>query len=412
MARGLTAKQKTALSMAKPADRAALAEKFRRDNNPVAPPTSAKKAKGQAKSNVQPKQARRLPSLVPPGVPNKRPKHYYDAFTNHCEDITLGTTVGPATPIYGTGLSVIPGSAPVTGTYQKLDASNTATSTTLDATNVKMVIFNPGSSSDLCGVVLAFKKDPQNAANVVCFVEKELKLKQFTDVLGPSVHSTHTHEEYGDGNGSAGGGNMLDPAGRVESIPTRGSIRIANTSERVALGGRVRMLRYNGSLRYWKDPAGSAALTAQRYQEPDVQTVLDLAEMVRSSDATSHYTGAELMVAHQMNTFPCDFVRSSTFSADESFAEALVWPRFSTIIMLIEDYFSSFGGGGLTVSGGKGNDYEVVTHVHRAGRFTPGSILHGKKQELLGDAHKANLHTGLESQKGSDATPVTPAPKT
>jgi len=379
MNQGMTAKQKEQLRLAAAKDRPAMRAKFQRDN--------ANARKERAANNRQATQTQ------PPKPPNRleanKPKlDYFDAFKVAPECACLGMSVGPATCIHGSTVSTVNGTGNVAGTYTYLNAVGTSLTANV-STNRKLVIMNPGSSDNVMGIVIGFVE----AAGVVsCVIEDLLTAKQFAGVTGPTQkHPNHPLDNLG-GNDQA---ISQDPAGRVESIPLRGSIRIKNVTEHVAVGGSVRVLRYSGGIRYWADPAGAAYQSdSSNFGTPDVKAVLDLCEMVVSSDRASHYGGKELLARHQINSHPADFVRSHTFLEDTHFDEAILHPKFSTVLILIDNFVAS--------SNQLGNTYEMSVHVHRAARFTPGSLLHGKAQDLHGDAHTHNAETSKEAASGSN----------
>lgn len=325
---------------------------------------------------------------------------YYDAFGNKCENVLLGAAVGPATCIHGASLTTIPSTPRVTGSYTYTAGSNTNTG--ILTTNKKLVIFNPGSSDSVLGIVISFvhpmqtgQTDPTvlDTTKVACQISEIISAQQFSD-LGPALqHSTYAFDHL-DGMPNT---DSIDPSDRIESIPLRGSLRIKNVSENIAVGGSVRVLRYNGSVRYWKDQSGVAvsdvANGSSNFSTPDVQMVLQLCDMIESSERTKHYGGKELLVKHQINTHPADFIRSSTFEYDKHFDESIHNTRYNTVLILIDDFASS--------SGSLSNTYELSCQVHRAARFAPGSVLHAKAQEVKADPAMAAKLAALESQMGS-----------
>lgn len=320
---------------------------------------------------------------------------YYDAYNNKCESVLLGASVGPATCIHGVNLTTVPGVTKVTGSYTYLDSSGQSLTGTV-TTNKKLIIFNPGSSDNTLGLVIGFMQDPNNSANVVAQITNLITATQF-GVLGPALKSQYDNASIVDGNPQA---ISTDPADRVESIPLRGSIRIKNVTENISVGGSVRVLRYNGSIRYWADPPGSVGHTTRdlAFNTPDVRTVLTLCDMIENSERTRHYGGKELQARHQINTHPADFIRSSAFESDVHFDEALVETRYNTVLILIDDFTSA--------QGQVGNTYEISAQVHRAGRFGPGTLLHAKAQNLHGQPAAHSKVTADESAKGSGLKPV------
>lgn len=336
---------------------------------------------------------------------------YYDAFANKCENVLLGAAVGPATCIHGASLTTVPSSARVTGTYNYVVGGATGTKTL--TTNKKLVIFNPGASDSVLGIVIDFvhpmlagQTDPTtlDTTKVACRISEIITAQQFGD-LGPALQNNLHPLDYLDGNAST---VSVDPGDRVESIPLRGSIRIKNVTEAVAVGGSVRVLRYNGSVRYWKDPPNAnhkdGGNGTSNFCQPDVQMVLQLCDMIESSERTRHYNGKELTATHQINTHPADFIRATTFEEDKHFDEVIYNTRYNTVLILIDDFASS--------NNSMSNTYELSCQVHRAGRFSPGSILHAKGQDLGGDPEMAAKLAALESQMGSVLRKVNGADKT
>lgn len=412
MTQALTQKQKNQLALAKPEDKKALTAKFHRDNQVKKPKANAEprppakgKGKGSGQQNGQTNGARRNSVYVPPKEVSIVP-HYYDAFNNECERVTLATSVGPATPVFGTSVETVVGTERFEGDYYLDNPLGGLAVHKQLKSNIRLLIFNPGSSDEYCGVVIGLEEiavppgttsptTPTIGAKII----NTLRLKQFVGQLGPAKQSSYVvSEDYDDDSAH----KEVKPTNRVESIPLRGSIRVKNVSENFTVGGTVRVLRYSGSVRYWDDPAGGKGIkdSTKSVQEPDLDAVLNLCEMIRTSDASRDYSGKELQLNHQINTHPADFIRSSMFRDDETFSEALMKPRFTTVLMLFEDFVSSTGTANI------GNQYEVRTHVHRAGRFEPGSLLHAKKQELNGAPAKSASVAAAESSNGSHLTPT------
>jgi hypothetical protein len=325
---------------------------------------------------------------------------YYDAFHNKCENVLLGAAVGPATCIHGAALTTVPSTPRVSGSYEYVVGTGTGTKTL--STNKKLIIFNPGSSDNVIGLVIDFthpmtagQTDPTNldTSKVSCRISELITATQFGD-LGPALHHNTIDNDHLDGNAQV---TSLDPGDRVESIPLRGSLRIKNVTENVAVGGSVRVLRYNGSVRWWKDPPGDTMKdvpwNSSNFTQPDVQMVLQLCDMIESSERTRHYNGKELLATHQINTHPADFIRSTTFEYEKHFEEAVTSTRYNTVLILIDDFASS--------NNNMSNTYELSCQVHRAGRFTPGSILHAKGQELGANPALAAKLASFESKLGS-----------
>lgn len=439
----LTAKQRTQVNRAPQARKAALRANFNAQNKNAAPAATARalqavpardlrdpslRAPDVIKAHIKQMIAAQLKSI--PRGPSEghsnqdmfravlrnsqfapRGHGYYDAFANKCENALMGAAVGPATCIHGASLSTVPSSARVSGSYDYVVGGVTLTKTL--TTNRKLVIFNPGASDSVLGIIIDFvhpmmagQSDPTtlDTTKIVCRISEIITAPQFGD-LGPALQHKMTTQDHFDGNSSV---VSLDPGDRVESIPLRGSIRIKNVTESVAVGGSVRVLRYNGSVRYWKDPPNSNHKDAEsgtsNFCTPDVQMVLQLCDMIESSERTRHYNGKELTTSHQINTHPADFIRATTFEEDKHFDEAIYNTRYNTVLVLIDDFASS--------NNSMSNTYELSCQVHRAGRFSPGTILHAKGQDLMGDPAMAAKLAALESQMGSVLRKVNEADKT
>ena len=95
--------------------------------------------------------------------------------------------------------------------------------------------------------------------------------------------------------------------------------------------------------------------------------------MMRESKRAHTFDAAELRSTHQVNTYPADSVRSHTFKEDTTFWEAVMTPKYCTILVLIEDFKSSMGSLGVN------NTYSFGFVAQRAARFRPGTILHNKQ---------------------------------
>lgn len=355
---------------------------------------------------------------------------YYDAFVNAPEATILANSVGPVTPLQGIGRALVSGtgnqsfSVPDVPIRAGVDALLYSTVTT----NSRLIVFNPGSSDDVVAWIL--KPGPGGV------IEREtIRSPQFTGSLGPAsdghgirdvpygvlsraepaplvTESLH-HPDVSSGTGARSGaevgwaGNY--PSMRTESIPLRGSLRIRNVTQALNVGGTVRILRYNGGLafnmpRFQADVQGSEATSeaVQGSAPPDVDLgfYFWVCSMIRNAARTRHYGGSELCETHQVNTHPADFVRSHTFMQDTTFREALLAPKYSTTLILIDDFVD--GAGGIN------NSYEINFNVQRAARFAIGSLLHTKAIVLRANPGFLNHHSNQEADKPSPANPVRP----
>jgi hypothetical protein len=219
-----------------------------------------------------------------------------------------------------------------------------------------------------------------------------LECAAFTGLAAPSENSKASLETTG---GSHTAHSSL--AQTVETIPLRGSLRMINTTEERFQGGIIRTLRYNGGLLFGHDgdPSDGGVDTVM---SPTVDSYFQLRDLIRDSARTRHFSGRDFSSARQFNTHPADFIRSHTFSADQTLYEACVQPRFNTLLILIDDF---------TASGTQANNsYEVNCMVQRAGRFSPGTLHHNNAREVKTDPAVLSRLTELESKTGSAAPSV------
>ena len=303
---------------------------------------------------------------------------YYDAFAMQPEATIIASAVGPVTPVQGIGRKGIPGLAVVTQPSGDGDVT----------TNSRLIIFNPGSSTGVVGRIYTPLATAIDVAEISC--------PQFSDAygFGPARTDPERVEDHYDG----AEWDQQGPAGRVESIPLRGSLRIRNVTEALAVGGTVRVLRYNGGLNLAIDVAGGE-------HDPNsyvpISAYRDVCDMIRNAARTRHYSGEELRTSHQVNTHPADFVRSHTFHEDDSFAECLARPKYSSVLILIDDFAAS--------TTQANNSYELNWVVQRAARFAPGTLLHSKAVTLPANANHVNREVPKEAAK-DPLQPVRPAP--
>lgn len=287
---------------------------------------------------------------------------YYDAFATSPDAATLSATVGPVTPVQGTGRQLVAGQDPsVFNGHQS---------------NSRVILFNPGSSDSIVGWVMS-----ASASSPTGVTTQEIFSTHFLD-MGPTKTDAYTDANFVDGDDNATGTVSM----RVESIPLRGSLRLRNITEALSVGGVVRVLRYNGGLNFGEDPHGPTWTPGQYPTRANYDTIV---EMVRNSARTRHFSGRELQEGHQVNCYPADLMRAHTFRQDTSFAECLAYPKYSTTIVLIDDFVASSG---------HNNSYEINYCVHRAARFAPGSLLHSKAITLRSDPNALNRHTHKESE--------------
>ena len=346
---------------------------------------------------------------------------YYDAFTQTPDSACTSMSVGPVTTMVGHAIVPANGSSNSYVSYTGPQGEKNI------ATNKQLIIFNPGSSNDVVGQIYRYATDHTIGLSGTVY-NATLSV---TDITA-SQYDVLT--DVGD--------SAEAPRG-IENIPLRGSIKIQNVTETRAVGGVVRVLRYNGGLEmnrivykydadldtlllwdhtlseafYW-NTAGehntsfswvkSSSSTQERVASLPVATdhqmegVIPysqspvyyssrgdpvshkdsfeaLCQMIRTSDRTKRFGAHELLSPHQSNCYPADMVRSLTFDYGKSFEAALAQPSYCTVLILIEDFTSS--------SSGLGNSYELTCRVHRAGRFAPGTLHHSRAVTLTQNNH-------------------------
>lgn len=345
------------------------------------------------RGQAPPKEARFRGGATRNTVFAPRGQGYYDAFASTPDATILSHTVGPCTPIEGYARLIVPGSAGVTNLSYDLPNYTGTSSTTVQGsvtTNAKLIVFNVGSSDSELARTFELIADP-------------------TDATKAKVHTVAVHasafEELGPTFGSAWdpawrGGLEADnpekgahghPAGKIESIPLRGSMCIRNITEHFTVGGEVRMMRYNGGLsigNYHDTPAADAGEALF-----GVADFLEVCDMMRDTKRATTYGARELLSTHQMNTYPADAIRSQTFHNDTTFHEAVLSPKFCTLVILIDDFKSGY-------SSQVNNTYSLNLVAHRAARFRPGSLLHHKARVLPVDPdahHKLTTHEASQS---------------
>lgn len=313
---------------------------------------------------------------------------YYDAFANLPNTACVAATTGPATVIQGHSSDTILGSSTVTGTYANLEVNASNATAPSHSGNSTLIAFNPGSSDDVIAVQYFLEQTTHsgNNPNRLVLRKNEFKAAQFAE-LGPTVTSTTT-----DAPATDAVSNTKDPlpTRRIESIPLRGSVRFRNITENFAVGGIVRVLRYNGGINMNMDSGSDAS------DDPEglsVYSYLSICNMIRDSTRTKVFTGSELRSVHQSNSYPADFVRSMTFATDKSFFEAVRTPGYCTTLILIDDYVSN------TSMIGNNNSYELQFMVQKAARFSPGSILHGLQRNLTVDPNTHSRASAIEDRK-------------
>lgn len=319
-----------------------------------------------------------------------RGQGYYDAFASTPDTAIVSNSVGPVTAVTGVSRDAALGFTTQSGTYGDHDGL-----TTTAQTNSKIIIFNPGSSDDVVGVIL----EPIASSGSLHVHQKPIKCTAFQD-MGPVNLPTQGNSAEQDP--ATNHPLEANPARRTESIPLRGSLRIRNVTEQLNVGGTVRFLRYNGSLnvgwKAWHRVNASADPPASHEQgvfsAADATTIIntqayfDLRDMVRDAERTRHMSGRELVEGVQSNTYPSDFIRSHEFRDDDGFWECVKYTKFCSLIILIDDF---------TPSGGQNNSYELNVKVHRAARYAPGTLLHNLAETLVANSALASQFVAREA---------------
>lgn len=300
---------------------------------------------------------------------------YYDAFAQSPDSAVVSATTGPATVITGYSSDTIAGGPVVTGNYPLGDTGITAPY----SGNAVLIAFNPGSSDNR--VAEAYRVVADAVTGALSVAVQAIHASQFSE-LGPTI--TSTYHDVADLDGDHGVQDHR-PTRRVESIPLRGSLRIRNMTEALSVGGAVRALRYNGGVQLNDDGSGNH----EPADQTSVRGFVDLCALIRDAPRTRVFNGQELREAHQSNTYPADFVRSMKFETDRSFREELRTPSYCTLFVLIDDFAAS---NNLT-----NNTYEVTVKVHRAARFSMGSLLGGMARSLA--VRPLHDHSTKEEQK-------------
>jgi hypothetical protein len=287
---------------------------------------------------------------------------YYDAYVQKPETATVSATTGPATTVGGYSTETIPGYATVTGTWDAIGPTGTATPNTHTG-NATLLEFNPGSSDFVVGRVHTLT----STDGVLGVSTKNITVTQFAN-FGPTSNNGSSEVSNNDGDPNSHDAN---PTRRIESIPLRGSLRIRNVTEALSVGGVVRTLRYNGGIALNAD--GAAQLDAPNFPVA-VESFLSVCDMIRDAPRTKVHSGHELREMHQSNTYPADFIRSMQFHEDRSYHECVRFPGYCTLLVLIDDFAAS--------TNLHNNTYEVNVMVQRAARFQMGSLLHGMARDL------------------------------
>lgn len=374
----------------------------------------------------------------------------YDAFVRVPESMVLASQVGPVTVVEGYAHSVIRGPTPVDGVFEQRSLPATGGNspsnpfgiypTAAVKGNPVIIAFNPGSStSHMATVYKLVTVESANGplVNVEC---EEIHASALAGIGGGSTSFANPYSGGGEAQPVYSEGSSLGPGkalpygtsgvtGAIESIPLRGSIKFRNITEHRNIGGDVRVMRYNGGLNllgqttsnwddanggfeYFMSASGNFRTLAGEYtydtssqsytfntniypvRSITTETFLEIVDMMRDSARSLPLSGHDLVVAHQSNTYPADFVRSHTFRWDDTFQEAVLNPKYNTTLILIDDFSPSTGEGSGSAPN---NTYSITCKVQRACRFKPGTQMHNKAITLPADSQRHSKAAAYES---------------
>lgn len=308
--------------------------------------------------------------MLASGTPSKltafaqRGQGTYDAYAKTPESAVLAAQVGPCTPVEGFARLAMPGSVGVSDKTYDLATGSELGGLGQITSNAQLVVFNPGSSDSV--IAKSYHLKPSAVNSAYADVESNTVSCAAFSEMGPTANWPQVAADHYDGDPTT----QSHPTGRVESIPIRGSMRIRNITESFSVGGEVRIMRFNGGLNLAFDHPGT---TEVNQSQMGVSEFISICDMMRESKRAHTFDAAELRSTHQVNTYPADSVRSHTFKEDTSFWEAVMTPKYCTILVLIEDFKSSMSPLGVN------NTYSFGFVAQRAARFRPGTILHNKQ---------------------------------
>lgn len=359
---------------------------------------------------------------------------YYDAFVCQPEALVLGSQVGPCTPVEGFTRYLAAGHAGVLDAMYDIltgipNPTNIAGLEPKVSDNSTLIVINCGSSDFTVGRV--FKLTDDSTRTGYAKVDRsDIQITAFVEFGQASavMHNQHpSNPNYAlnienslDNQQGYGYVNQLDgdpqsrsdPSGRVENIPLRLSAKIRNVTEQLAVGGEVRMLRYNGGMNLGYDvmegPGAGGVASANtnptylvNHSDMGVKEYMDICDMIRDSKRSYTLGGEELTTTHQSNTYPSDHVRSMTFEDDRSFVQAVREPSFCTLLILIDTFRPSTAYGGAP-----GNTYSIGITAQRAARFRPGTFLHSKAFAPPANQQQHGQHVRQEANNLMHALPV------
>lgn len=210
---------------------------------------------------------------------------------------------------------------------------------------------------------------------------------------------------------------QLDAESPLDAIPTRCSIRIRNTTQSVAQGGLVRVLRMTTGVGIISG-FGSPSVLPGRTSNGTLATFMD---GVRNHARSVTYTGEQLCEAMQKNCTVVDQSRALWFENwDETipasqvpwtspdldpdtqmstFTRQLYQPAFTPIVFLFEPFIAQYGAQGIT--GGLGNYYELTVRSQFLAHYPQGTMLANLAITPKANPTDMTKHRNKEEQKAS-----------
>lgn len=277
---------------------------------------------------------------------------YYDAFAH--DPYTAGThmSIGPATPIVGSTIAA--------------NRIQTQPSTTLLGGGV-----GAGLEGGSFIVIVYPSTGPTQARGFACSSDQADETCYFQNYNSPQ---------------------LVDES-PLDAIPTRCSVRIRNTTQSVAQGGLVRVLRMTTGVGILGVSGGGASVNPGYTSNGSLAAFM---EGVRNHARTVTYTGDQLSEAMQKNCTVVDQSRALWFEdwntetpaaqipwakaqgyPDEqpvsTYAQQLYQPSYTPIVFLFEPFIAQYGAQGVT--GGLGNYYELTIRSQFLSHYPQGTML-------------------------------------
>lgn len=215
---------------------------------------------------------------------------------------------------------------------------------------------------------------------------------------------------------------QLESESPLDAIPTRCSVRIRNTTQSVAQGGLIRVLRMTTGVGLIGG-FGSPAVLPGRTSNGALATFMN---GVRNHARAVTYTGEQLSEAMQKNCTVVDQSRALWFENwDEEipagqvpwvdapasgggidpdaqlgpFTRQLYQPSFTPIVFLFEPFIAQYGAQGIT--GGLGNYYELTIRSQFLAHYPQGTMLANLAITPKSNPTDMTKHRNKEEQKAS-----------